>query len=75
VEWAEIATFAPAMAVTMPLYLLQVATFLAPRSVEVADISLRILARWLVTSTSIVSVADVSRDDVEDFKIYLAGQE
>jgi site-specific recombinase XerD len=73
-EWAEISTLAPAMALTMGRYLAQVATFLAPRSVEAADIALRILARWLVTSTSVVRVADVSRDDVEDFKIYLAGR-
>lgn len=74
VEWAEIAAAAPAMALTMRRYLAQVATFLAPRSVEVADISLRILARWLVSSTRVVSVADIGRDDVEDFKIYLAGR-
>jgi site-specific recombinase XerD len=74
VEWAEIAALAPVMAVTMRRYLAQVATFLAPRSVEVADISLRILARWLVTNTDVVSVADIARDDIEDFKIYLAGR-
>lgn len=74
VEWAQIAALAPAMAVTMRRYLAQVATFLAPRSVEVADISLRILARWLVTTTDVVSVADIARDDIEDFKIYLAGR-
>jgi site-specific recombinase XerD len=74
VEWAEIAALAPVMAVTMRRYLAQVATFLAPRSVEVAEISLRILARWLVTNTDVVSVADIARDDIEDFKIYLAGR-
>jgi len=47
-EWATIAAGAPQMATTMSRYLTQVATFLAPRSVEVADNALRQLARYLL---------------------------
>jgi class 3 adenylate cyclase len=34
----------------MRRYLLQLTTFLAPRSVDVADSTLRQLARWLITN-------------------------
>ena len=73
-EWAEITTAAPQLAATMRRYLAQTATFLAANSVTVADNGLRILARWLITTTDIVTVADVSRDDIEQFKIYLAAR-
>ena len=55
-EWEQIGQAAPDMAVTMRRYLAQAATFLAPRSVDVADGALRQLARWLLASTSIESV-------------------
>jgi hypothetical protein len=61
VQWAEIASAAPVMAETMRRYLGQLATFLAPTSVEVADASLRIFGRWLVTNTAVVAVADIGR--------------
>ena len=47
-EWAQIAEAAPQVAATMRRYLTQVAAFLAPRSVEVADAALRQLARWIL---------------------------
>ena len=74
VQWAEIASAAPQMAKTMRRYLGQVATFLAPSSVVAAEAALRLFARWLVTTTSVVAVADVSRRDIEDFKVYLASR-
>jgi len=73
-EWVEIETVAPQVAATMRRYLGQVATFLAPRSVEVAENSLRQLARWLTTNTDIIAVADIRRDDIEDFKVWLAAR-
>ena len=48
------------------------ATFLAPLSVESADNALRLLARWLLDRTDVRTVAEISRDDIEDFKVALA---
>jgi len=73
-EWEQIGEVAPELAVTMRRYLAQAATFLAPRSVAAADGALRQLARWLLASTSIESVTGIRRDDFEDFKVWLSGQ-
>jgi site-specific recombinase XerD len=73
-EWAEIATAAPQLADTMRRYLGQAATFLAPASVASADGALRIFARWLLANTCVVTVAGVTRDAIEDFKVYLASR-
>jgi hypothetical protein len=74
IEWAEIAEAAPQLAETMRRYLRQAATFLAPASVNSADGALRIFARWLLANTTAVAVAEVTRDAIEDFKVYLAGR-
>ncbi len=73
-EWAETGQAAPMLAATMRRYLRQAATFLAPRSVDAADTALRQLTRWLLASTSITSVAQIRRDDIEDFKVWLTRQ-
>jgi site-specific recombinase XerD len=73
-EWAQISQDAPQLAATMRRYLTRVAAFLAPRSVDVADSTLRQLARWALTSTTIRTVTEIRRDDIEDFKSWLAGQ-
>ena len=73
-EWAQIEQAAPQLAATMGRYLTQVAAFLAPRSVEVADAALRQLSRWILTSTGIEAVAQIRRDDIEDYKVWLARQ-
>jgi site-specific recombinase XerD len=73
-EWAQIEQAAPLLAATMRRYLRQAATFLAPRSVDVADTALRQLTRWLLASTAIRSVAQIRRDDIEDFKVWLTRQ-
>ena len=73
-RWALIAGRAPQLADTMGRYLTQVATFLAPRSVEAAEAALRQLAGWLVDHTAIRVVAAVGRDDIEDYKVWLAAQ-
>ena len=44
-EWAVLSARAPLLTSTMRRYLLQLTTFLAPRSVEMADATLRQLAR------------------------------
>jgi len=71
-DWDEIALRAPKLAATMGRYLTQAATFLAPLSVESADNALRLLARWLLDRTDVRTVAEISRDDIEDFKVALA---
>jgi site-specific recombinase XerD len=73
-EWAQIGQAAPQLAATMRRYLTQVAAFLAPRSVEVADAALRQLARWILASTGIEAAAEIRRDDIEDYKVWLARQ-
>jgi site-specific recombinase XerD len=73
-EWAQIAEAAPQLAATMRRYLTQVAAFLAPRSVEVADAALRQLSRWILASTGIEAVAEIRRDDIEDYKVWLSRQ-
>jgi site-specific recombinase XerD len=73
-EWAEIAAAAPQAAATMRRYLRQLGTFLAPRSVDAADGALRQFARWMLTDVGLTSVGDIRRDDIEDYKVWLAGQ-
>lgn len=58
----------------MRRYLVQLTTFLASRSVEVADTTLRQLARWLTSSTDVRVVAGVERHHIEDYKVWLATQ-
>jgi integrase len=73
-EWAELSETAPQLVATMRRYLIQLTTFLAPRSVDVADSTLRQLARWLTANTDVTVVADINRDHIEDYKLWLAVQ-
>ena len=52
----------------------QLGTFLAPRSVDAADSALHQLARWMITEAGLAAVADIGRDDIEDYKVWLAAQ-
>ena len=67
-------TKAPQLVATMRRYLIQLTTFLAPRSVEAADNCLRQLTRWLVADTEVTVVADITRTHIEDYKVWLAAQ-
>jgi site-specific recombinase XerD len=73
-EWAQMSGAAPQFVATMRRYLVQLTTFLAPRSVEVADQTLRQFTRWVTTATDIAVVADIERHHVEDYKVWLAAQ-
>jgi site-specific recombinase XerD len=73
-DWAELTARAPQLAATLRRYLIQLTTFLAPRSVDVADSTLRQFARWLVEATDIDTIADVRRHHIEDYKVWLAAQ-
>ena len=63
----------PQLAATMGRYLTQLATFLAPRSVEGADNALRQFARWMIAETDVTVVAGITRTHIEDYKVFLAG--
>lgn len=73
-EWAHMAAAAPQLVATMRRYLVQLTTFLAPRSVEVADETLRQFTRWVTTATDIAVVAEIERHHIEDYKVWLAAQ-
>ena len=73
-EWDRIVAEAPQMAATMRRYLRQISTFLAPTSVVVADNALRQLANWALANTGIEAVSQFRRDDIEDFKVWLAAR-
>lgn len=73
-EWAQIQAAAPQVAAVMRRYLRQLGTFLGPASVEAADNALRQLARWMITEARLAAVGDIRRDDIEDYKVWLAAQ-
>ncbi len=73
-EWAQLSARSPQLTATMRRYLVQLSTFLAPQSVEVADAALRQLARWLTTHTDVIVVAAITRTHIEDYKLWLATQ-
>jgi site-specific recombinase XerD len=73
-EWAELSARAPQLTATMRRYLVQLTSFLAPRSVDVADGTLRQFARWVTDTTDIGTVAAITRTNVEDYKVWLAAQ-
>ena len=73
-QWADLAVRAPQLVATMRRYLVQLTTFLAPRSIDAADITLRQFTQWLTTTTDVTIVGDIERRHVEDYKVWLADQ-
>ena len=73
-EWARLQAAAPQVVLTIHRYLSQLGTFLAPGSVAAAEGALRQFARWLVTEAQITAITDIRRDDIEDYKVWLAGR-
>jgi len=73
-EWVRIEAAAPQVATLMHRYLRQLGTFLAPMSVAAAENALRQLARWMITEAGLAAVSDIRRDDIEDYKVWLAAQ-
>jgi site-specific recombinase XerD len=73
-EWAQIAASAPQVAAVVRRYLRQLGTFLAAGSVDAAENALRQLARWMVTEAGLAAVGDIRRDDIEDYKVWLAAR-
>ena len=73
-QWAQIAAAAPQVAATVQRYLQRLGVFLAPASVDAAENALRQLARWMITEAGLAAVGDIGRDDIEDYKVWLAAQ-
>jgi site-specific recombinase XerD len=73
-QWAQIEAAAPLVAALVRRYLRQLGTFLAPLSVDAAENALRQFARWLITDAGLDSIAAVHRDDIEDYKVWLAAK-
>lgn len=73
-DWAVLSARAPQLTATMRRYLIQLTTCLAPRSVDAADNTLRQFTRWLTANTGIEAVADITRTNIEDYKVWLAAQ-
>lgn len=73
-DWEAIAARAPRLASTMGRYLSQTSTFLAARTIEAESIALRQFAFWLLDHTDVTTIAAVTRDDIEDFTVWLAAQ-
>jgi integrase/recombinase XerD len=73
-EWAQIRAAAPQATATIQRYLQRLVAFLAPGSVDAAENALRQFARWMVTDAGLDAIAAVRRDDIEDYKAWLAIQ-
>ena len=73
-QWALLRADAPQVVVTIQRYLQRLAAFQAPKSVDVAENSLRQFAWWLVADAGLDTIAAVRRDDIEDFKVWLANK-
>jgi site-specific recombinase XerD len=73
-EWGQIEAAAPLVAALVHRYLRQLGTFLAPLSVDAAENALRQFARWLITDAGLDSIGAVHRDDIEDYKVWLAAK-
>ena len=70
-QWAQIHAVSPQIVSTTQRYLQRLAAFQAPTSVDVAENALRIFAGWMICA-GLDSVAAVRRDEIEDFKVWLA---
>jgi site-specific recombinase XerD len=73
-QWAQLQAAAPQVVATMQRYLRRLVAFQAPRSVDVAENSLRQFAWWLITEAGLDRVGSVRRDDIENFKVWLAAR-
>lgn len=73
-DWQALSGAAPQLAATIRRYLIQLGTFLAPRSVDAADCVLRQFAGWLIANTEVTVVADITRTHIEDYKVWLAAR-
>jgi site-specific recombinase XerD len=74
-DWAQLEQLVPQITAPMRRYLEQVACVLRPGSVSGADLALRSFAAFLAEAPSpAISLAQVTRRHVEDFKPWLAAR-
>ena len=73
-QWAQIRDAAPQVAATVQRYLQRLAVFLAPASVTAAESTLRQFAGWMTAGAGLDSISAVRRDDIEDYKVWLAAR-
>ena len=73
-EWVVLAAICPQATATIGRYVQQLSTFLAPRSVELADTTLRQFVRWMAAETEVTTVAGITRTHMEDYKVWLSIQ-
>ena len=73
-EWVVLAAICPQASATIGRYVQQLSTFLAPHSVELADITLRQLVRWMAAETDVTTVAGITRTHMENYKLWLSVQ-
>ncbi|WP_300607829.1 tyrosine-type recombinase/integrase [Trebonia sp.] len=73
-QWAQLRAEAPQVVTVIQRYLQRLGAFLAPGSVDAAENALRQFARWMITDAGLESIAAVRRDDIEDYKVWLAAQ-
>ena len=73
-EWAQLRAAAPQVTAVIQRYLQRLAAFLAPGSVDAVENALRQFARWMITDAGLEAIAAVRRDDIEDYKVWLAAQ-
>jgi site-specific recombinase XerD len=73
--WEQLEAAAPQMVETMGRYLQQIGCILRPGSVSNTDMALRAFAGFLVeTAPEVLSVAQVTRRHIEDYKPWLAAR-
>jgi hypothetical protein len=73
-QWVQIRAAAPQATATIQRYLQLLAAFLAPASVNAAENALHQFARWMIADAGLDSIAAVRRDDIEDYKVWLAAR-
>ena len=73
-DWVGLSARAPQLAATVRRYLTQCSTFLAPRSVDAAENTLRQFTRWVIDNTDVTVVGEITRTNIEDYKVWLAAQ-
>jgi len=74
IGWDRITAAAPVMAATMRRYLDQLAVSLRASSVAAIETTLRQVAGHIVTTSDVVTVAGITRRQIEDYKTWLAGR-
>ena len=73
-DWVGLSARAPQLAATVRRYLTQCSTFLAPRSVDAAENTLRQFTRWVIDNTDVAVIGEINRTNIEDYKVWLAAQ-